>query len=653
MIKKTFLALWICAPVLFSQTNVDLVSNLNPYPSIGYNDIWGYVDGQGIEYALLGTRHGTSIIRLDTPSNPQEVAFIPGPPSIWRDIKVHNNYAYIITEQTGTGQGLQIIELSSLPNSAMLVETIDTWFVRAHNIFIDNGYAYVIGTEGGGGMHILDLSNPISPVRTAYYSASGYIHDVYVWDDTLVACAGSSGQFHLVDVSDKSNPQFISASPSIPGIYAHAGWMTENKRYFYGTEEFNQVDITVWDLQDRFSWELVIPTWETNSDATVHNLLIHGNYAHISYYYDGYVILDISNPEAPYLIGQYDTTPINRGTLDGAWGVYPYLPSGLTIISDTETGLYVFQFTPGDVPPTILHTEIDDVLNNDPITISANIVDNDQIVDPNMHYRTTFEGSTSEWFLVNDPDGPTNNIYEFEIPGQDFVKTVEYYLAAVDNNNNVTTLPSGGSGINPPGAIPPPELFSFKVINPGIPIITSFFPLGDTTINKNDEIDFEVVAIDTSGLELNYQWYNDDFPVGTNTTYHYRHSSFDPPPHTDVIKVVISNGYFTTENIWNVFVQIPTSVEDENNILSYNLNQNYPNPFNPTTQINFSIPKTEFVNLSVYNSLGEKVSELVNETKPPGKYSVRFDASNLSSGIYIAKITAGNFNQLIKMALSK
>ncbi len=127
---------------------------------------------------------------------------------------------------------------------------------------------------GGGGMHILDLSNPVNPTQTAYYTASGYIHDVYVWDDTVVACAGSSGEFHLVDVSDKSNPQFISASSPIPGIYAHSGWMTEDKRYFYATEEFNAVDITVWDLQDRTSWDLVISVVETNSGATVHNLFI-------------------------------------------------------------------------------------------------------------------------------------------------------------------------------------------------------------------------------------------------------------------------------------------------------------------------------------------------------------------------------------------
>ncbi|MCW8805897.1 MAG: choice-of-anchor B family protein, partial [Ignavibacteriaceae bacterium] len=338
--KKVILYFLILFSVqIFGQNNVTLLSHLNQYPSAGYNDIWGYVDGTGNEYALLGVRTGTSIVNLANPQNPVEVAFIPGPQSIWRDIKVHNTYAYVVTEQTGSGQGLQIIDLSQLPTTATLVNTIDTWFTRAHNIFIDNGFAYVIGTNSGGGMHILDLSNPVNPTRTSYYTGSGYIHDVYVWNDTVVACA--EDVYDIVDVTNKSNAQLISSSIALPGIYAHSGWMTEDKRYFFGTEEFNQVDITVWDLVDRTSWNLVVSSWEMPSNSTVHNLFIKGDYAHISYYSDGYVVLDISDPLNPILAGQYDTPNM--------WGCYPYLPSGITICSDIDDGLWVFQFE-GGVP---------------------------------------------------------------------------------------------------------------------------------------------------------------------------------------------------------------------------------------------------------------------------------------------------------------
>ena len=344
------------------QNNVTFLSNLNQYPAQGYNDIWGYVDGSGIEYALLGCIHGTSIIRIDNPVLPAEVAFIPGPTSAWRDIKTHSTYAYIVTEGTGTGRGLQVVDLSQLPNTVTLVNTIETWFTRAHNIFIDNGFAYVIGTNNGGGMHILDLSNPVNPVRTAYYTGSNYIHDVYVWNDTVVAAAEDT--YDLVDVVNKSNPQLISSSIALPGIYAHSGWMTENKRYFIGTEEFNVRDITVWDLTDRSDWDLIVSSWQLPTGSSiVHNLFVRGNYAHVSYYTSGYVVIDISDPTNPVLAGQYDTYPANDGgTYNGAWGCYPYLPSGNVLISDIQTGLYVLHFD-GEVSTFSVTVSISDGWN--------------------------------------------------------------------------------------------------------------------------------------------------------------------------------------------------------------------------------------------------------------------------------------------------
>ncbi|MEJ2505214.1 MAG: T9SS type A sorting domain-containing protein [Ignavibacteriaceae bacterium] len=79
--------------------------------------------------------------------------------------------------------------------------------------------------------------------------------------------------------------------------------------------------------------------------------------------------------------------------------------------------------------------------------------------------------------------------------------------------------------------------------------------------------------------------------------------------------------------------------------------QNYPNPFNPITIIRYQMPKDEFVTLRVYDILGREITTLVNEEKPAGTYSVNFNASNLASGIYFYKISAGNFSQTKKMLL--
>ncbi|MDF1611492.1 T9SS type A sorting domain-containing protein [Stygiobacter electus] len=97
---------------------------------------------------------------------------------------------------------------------------------------------------------------------------------------------------------------------------------------------------------------------------------------------------------------------------------------------------------------------------------------------------------------------------------------------------------------------------------------------------------------------------------------------------------------------------VPTDVE-ETLPLTYSLEQNYPNPFNPTTQIKYSLAKAGVVTLKVYDILGRQVAELVNKQQEAGNYTVNFDASRLSSGVYIYKIESGSFNSVKKMMLVK
>jgi hypothetical protein len=86
---------------------------------------------------------------------------------------------------------------------------------------------------------------------------------------------------------------------------------------------------------------------------------------------------------------------------------------------------------------------------------------------------------------------------------------------------------------------------------------------------------------------------------------------------------------------------------------SFSLDQNYPNPFNPTTQIRYSIAKAGLVNIKVYDILGRQVAELINHNQGAGEYTVNFNASNLTSGVYIYKIQSGSFTATKKMMLLK
>jgi len=126
---------------------------------------------------------------------------------------------------------------------------------------------------------------------------------------------------------------------------------------------------------------------------------------------------------------------------------------------------------------------------------------------------------------------------------------------------------------------------------------------------------------------------------------------------TGTFEQIVSHGglgFDVNYNSNNVSITItsPLDVEDEDLIpTDYVLYQNYPNPFNPTTKIQYGIPNSGPVTLQVYNLLGEVVTTLVNEQQPAGNYEVSFDAANLSSGIYLYKIQAGDYSDVKKMIL--
>ncbi|RPI18432.1 MAG: T9SS C-terminal target domain-containing protein [Ignavibacteriae bacterium] len=120
--------------------------------------------------------------------------------------------------------------------------------------------------------------------------------------------------------------------------------------------------------------------------------------------------------------------------------------------------------------------------------------------------------------------------------------------------------------------------------------------------------------------------------------------------------VQITSGTTPPATLPNVCFQgtVPTGIQNPSGIpAEFSLSQNYPNPFNPSTVINFALPKTSNVKLTVFDALGRVVTTLVNETRKAGNHSVEFNASNLASGLYIYKIEAGDFTATKKMLLVK
>ena len=133
--------------------------------------------------------------------------------------------------------------------------------------------------------------------------------------------------------------------------------------------------------------------------------------------------------------------------------------------------------------------------------------------------------------------------------------------------------------------------------------------------------------------------------------------SFDPSFNLDDIRGAVTVANATSGEgfvVWSVDLNLVVGINDEEiELIDFSLTQNYPNPFNPSTTIRYEIPENQFVTLKVYDLLGKEVATLVNEEKQAGSYSVDFDASNLTTGMYIYKIQTGDFVDTKKMILIK
>lgn len=317
-----------------------------------YSDVYGGVVN-GVEYAIIGSTEGAHILSLEDPTNPTEVAFIPGAYAgsgvSHRDYHIHNDLLYAVCDQGAST--LQIIDLSPLPDPPTIMYDSDAVFARTHNIFIDIDHdrLYAISASGTGfssPVLVIDISTPTSPILE--FDLSNFMsgaHDIYVEDNIAYVNGGSS-----LTVIDLNGPVPVLAGtlddyPDQGGN--HSGWLdSETGIYIFADENFGY-DLKVCDVSD-LTDITVESTFNSGVDPSSipHNMIFRDNYCHLSYYHDGLQIFDISDPQNPVLAGYYDTYLVDdHSGFKGAWGVYPLLPSGHILISDMMEGLFVLDFT--------------------------------------------------------------------------------------------------------------------------------------------------------------------------------------------------------------------------------------------------------------------------------------------------------------------
>ncbi|MEL6796265.1 MAG: choice-of-anchor B family protein, partial [Planctomycetota bacterium] len=306
------------------------------------------------------------------PVNPVILDTFDSPGSLWRDIKVLGDFAYVVSEGGGH---IQIFELTDVDNGNVINRGFTSFggSSATHNIIVneDSGFLYRVGGGNDLGLRAYSVGanglpgNETQPVQSLFQN-NLYVHDAQVVTYDSGPYAGREIAFlfsgfgngstdtalRIFDVTDKNNI-FQTGIVRYPGrAYCHQGWLSEDKKYIYMNDELDEgatrstTTMHIINVEDINNPQYV-KAWTNGNTARDHNLYVKDNFVYAANYRSGLRIHDISDPENPVEVAWIDTFPAddsstsaNQG-FDGAWSSYPFFPSGNVIISDIQQGLVV------------------------------------------------------------------------------------------------------------------------------------------------------------------------------------------------------------------------------------------------------------------------------------------------------------------------
>ncbi|MCK8523643.1 choice-of-anchor B family protein [Aquimarina sp. D1M17] len=361
---------------IYPCDGLDLISriSLSEMSAGEGNDSWGWTDPQdNKEYAIVGLNNGTAFIDISIPETPVYLGKLPTATvnSSWRDVKVYQNHAFIVSE--APGHGMQVFDLTRLrsvsnPPQTFTADNRFTEFGSAHNIVIntESGYAYPVGARNaagselvfGGGPIFINIQDPKNPVGEGGFTSVGtdpYSHDAQVvtyngpdpdYQGREILIGSNQVEIVIADITDKNNPINISKISYSQVGYTHQGWFTEDMRYFLLGDELDETGAgfntrtIIFDFEDLDS-PLFHMTYTGPTSAIDHNGYVKGNKFYIANYQAGLRIVDLTDIANRNIteIGFFDTFPSgDTANFSGAWNVYPFFESGNIVISDINSG---------------------------------------------------------------------------------------------------------------------------------------------------------------------------------------------------------------------------------------------------------------------------------------------------------------------------
>lgn len=322
-----------------------------------YNAVWGYARDER-EYAVIGSTMGTHIIDVTPDDITGEVAFIPGHDQggdiVHREYKTYRDRLYAVTDE-GAGT-LQIIDLRHLPDSAPVIYDDNDLFYRAHTLWIDTANARLYTHYGSSDFAIWSLADPDVPTLLLKPQNSvswwdqevGGVHDAYTVNN--ITYTNDVDAMHIIDFTDIGAPVLLGSldDSSYPQAgYNHSGWLHDNGWLYVMADETHGTDLKLFDVSDPTDIVFIDTIGTDLGPGSIpHNPCFQGNLLHVAYYEDGYWLWSVADPYHAQLLGWYDMHPEPYAfSYKGAWGVYPFLPSGRILISEMQHGLFVLDIS--------------------------------------------------------------------------------------------------------------------------------------------------------------------------------------------------------------------------------------------------------------------------------------------------------------------
>jgi choice-of-anchor B domain-containing protein len=355
----------------FPCRDIDLLALL-PHAEIGGgsgNDIWGWTDPQtGREYALVGRSSGTAFVDISNPRAPSYLGNLPTHTvdSAWRGIKVFANHAFIVSE--APSHGMQVFDLRQLRDVASPPVTFEAaahypGFGSTHTLALNTqtGFAYAVGTRTcEGGLHVVDVRDPVVPTAAGCFSFDGYTHETQCvlytgpdaeYRDREVCFNSNEDTLTIVDVTDKHAQRQLARVGYGGSSYTHQGWLTDDQRFLLVDDEGDErafrhpTRTWIWDVSN-LDEPALVGHYDGATAAIDHNLYIRGNLVYESNYRSGLRVLDAERVSSGQLteVGFFDIYPADDSpAFNGAWTSYPFFTSGSVVVNGIEQGLFVLR----------------------------------------------------------------------------------------------------------------------------------------------------------------------------------------------------------------------------------------------------------------------------------------------------------------------